>query len=97
MYEDGLWLKPALWRGSWVPWSAIVRVEKHTLIRHVVDKRGELEREGRLIVAEGLPWPYQIVSGMAGLGWRARAFGIATNAHTDYNALYNTIQRHKPH
>ncbi|MBN1680842.1 MAG: hypothetical protein JW966_11165 [Anaerolineae bacterium] len=97
VYEDGLWLNPVLWRSSWIPWDAIGSVEKHTLIRHVVNKRGKLERDGRLIVAEGLPWPYQIVSGMAGLGWRARAFGIATNAHTDYPALLNAIQHHKRH
>lgn len=96
VYEDGLWLRPLLWRASWVAWDAIADVTDHTLIRRIVNKRGMLERDGRLIVVRaGLPWPYQVVGGMAGLGWRTRAFGIATHAHADYKTLLNTIQRHK--
>ena len=33
VYPDGLWLKPLVWRGTWVPWAAIASIEDHTLIR----------------------------------------------------------------
>lgn len=96
VYERGLWLKPLLWPPSWVDWDAIVSVEKHTLIRHGVQKTGQREHFGQLIVVqEGLPWPYRAVAGMAGLGWRTYAFGISTYGHTDYKTLLNAIQHYK--
>lgn len=96
VYEHGLSVTPLLWRTSWITWDAITRVENHTLIRRIETKSGQLERDGRLIiVASGLPWPYQIIGGMAGHGWRTRAFGIATHAHRDYPAILNTIQHYK--
>ena len=96
VYERGLWLKPLLWPPSWVDWDAIVSVEKHTLIRRGVQKKGQREHFGQLVVVrDGLPWPYRVVAGMAGLGWGKRAFGISTYGHTDYKTLLNAIQRHK--
>ncbi len=98
VYERGLWLKPLLWPPSWVDWEAIRSTEKHTLIRRGVQKEGQREHFGQLIVVErGLPWPYRVVAGMAGLGWDKHAFGISTYGHTDYKKLLNAIQRHKPH
>ena len=95
-YERGLWLQPLLWRGSWVAWDAIAALNDHTLIRRAINKRGQVEREGQLVVVKrGLPWMYAVVGGMAGLGWRTRAFGIATHAHRDYKTLLNAIQHHK--
>lgn len=96
VYAEGLWLQPLLGRGAWVPWAAIVRLADHTLIRRGTTRRGQRAQEGQLVIVEGaLPWPYQLVAGMAGLGWRTRAFGIAAHAQRDYPALLNAIQRHK--
>jgi hypothetical protein len=96
VYENGLWLKPLLWHGSWLPWEALSRMEDHTLIQRGQQTRRQTPREGRLIVVDrGLPRLYEIVGIMAGLG-RVRAFGIASPAHQDYPALFNAIQRHKP-
>lgn len=96
VYERGLWLQPVLGPGAWVRWDAVIDVADHTLIHRALNKRGERERDGRLIVVErGLPGVYRVVGGMAGLGWRTRAFGIATHAHVDYKTLLNAIQRHK--
>ena len=96
VYERGLWLDPLLGPPSWVDWGAIVSVEKHTLIRRGVQKTGQREHFGQLIVVrDELPWPYRVVAGMAGLGWDKHAFGISTYGHTDYKALLNAIQSHK--
>ncbi len=96
VYERGLWVQPLLWRGAWIAWDAVIDVTDHTLIRRAVNKRGDLERDGRLIVVErDLPGVYRVVGGMAGLGWGTRAFGIATHAHVGYKTLLNAIQRHK--
>ena len=98
VYERGLWLKPLLWPPSWVDWGAIVGVEKHTLIRRGVQKTGQREHFGQLIVVkDGLPWPYRVVAGLAGLGWDKHAFGISTYGHTDYKTLLNAVQHHKSH
>ncbi len=97
VYERGLWIAPLLWPASWITWDAITRIEDHTLIRRIENKSGQLEHDGHLIiVTHGLPWPYQVIGGMAAFGWRTRAFGIATHAHHDYKTILNTIQRYKP-
>ncbi len=97
VHEHGLWLKPLVWRGVWVPWEAIARIEDHTLIQRGKSKDRQREHFGQLIVVDaGLPGVYLVVGLMAGLG-RVRAFGISTHGHTDYTALRNTIQRRKPH
>ena len=96
VYPDGLWLKPLVWRGTWVPWAAIASIEDHTLIRRGQQRDRDTEHFGQIIVVDGaLPPLYAIVGMMAGLG-RARAFGISTYSHTDYPRLLNAIQRHKP-
>lgn len=95
VYEDGLWLEPLVGPGVWVPWAAIERIEEHTLIRRGVEKDRQREHFGRLVVAGGLPRLFAVVGGMAGLGWRVRAFGISTHSHVDYTDLLKTIQRHK--
>ncbi|MBN2306176.1 MAG: hypothetical protein JXQ72_16960 [Anaerolineae bacterium] len=98
VYERGLRLKPLIGPGIWVPWETVVRVEDHTLIRRGAEKDRQREHFGQLIVVEGaLPRLFVVVGGLAGLGWRVRAFGISTTSHTEYDALLNTIQRHKPH
>ena len=95
VYEDGLWLKPLIWPGSWVPWSAIASIEDHTLIRRGQQRDRDREHFGQILVVEGaLPPLYTIVGMMAGLG-RVRAFGISTYSHADYPRLFNAIQRHK--
>jgi hypothetical protein len=96
VYERGLWLQPLLGRRVWVPWEHVVDVTDHTLIRRGTRKEREKEHFGQLIVVDrGLPWPFAVVGGMAGLGFRTRAFGISTYSHTDYNKLRSAIQRHK--
>lgn len=96
VYERGLWLQPLVWRGVWLPWEAITRLEDHTLIRRGKEKDRHVEHFGKLIVVDdGLPRVYVVVGIMAGLG-TARAFGISTLGHADYKALLNAIQRHKP-
>jgi len=96
VYERGLWLKPLLWRGSWVPWEALTGLHDHTLIQRSRRTRWERPREGHLITVEGaLPPVYSIVGWMGGLGNR-RAFGIASHSHTDYAALRSAIRGHVP-
>lgn len=95
VYERGLWLEPLLWRGVWVPWAAIRRLEDHTLIRRGKEKDRQTEHFGQLIVVEGaLPRVFAVVGGMAGSGWGTRAFGISTHSHVEYAALLKTIRRH---
>ncbi len=98
VYERGLLLEPLLWPPSWVDWETIASLEDHTLIRRGVQKKGQREHFGQLVVVQSsLPWPYRVVAGMAGLGWDKHAFGISTYGHTDYKTLLNAIQRHKKH
>jgi hypothetical protein len=93
VYENGLWIKPLLWRGCWVTWEAAARVEDHTLIQRGTSKERQHEHFGQLIVVdEGLTWPFLVVGIMAGLG-RVRAFGISTHAHTGYQELRRAIMR----
>lgn len=96
VFEQGLWLKPLLWRGSWLPWGALTGLHDHTLIQRDRRTRWERERNGYLITATGaLPLVYAVVGLMAGLGAR-RAFGIAAHSHRDYPALLSAIRRHLP-
>ena len=96
VYERGLWLKPLLWRGSWIPWGALTGLHDHTLIQRGKRTRWDQAREGHLITVEGaLPPVYAVVGRMAGLGGR-RAFGITAHSHTDYAALLSVIKRHLP-
>lgn len=96
VYEQGLWLKPLLWRGSWVTWSALAGLHDHTLIQRGQRTRWDRARDGHLItVAGALPPMYAIVGLMAGLGVR-RAFGVATHSHRDYAALLGAIRRNLP-
>ncbi|NLX09491.1 MAG: hypothetical protein GXY36_07525 [Chloroflexi bacterium] len=95
VYERGLWIKPLLWPGRWLPWDAVRRLEDHTLVRRGQTSRRAPVQDGRLIVADGLPAVFATVGILAGLG-RARAFGISTYSHTGYEALLKTIQRHTP-
>jgi hypothetical protein len=93
VYENGLWIKPLLWRGCWVAWEAVERIEDHTLIQRGTTKERQQEHFGQLVVVDkGLTWPFLVVGIMAGLG-RVRAFGISTHAHTGYQALRRTILR----
>jgi hypothetical protein len=93
-YERGLWIRPMIGRGNWVPWDAVTRIAAHTLIQRGVTKEGEREHFGQLIVADsGLTWPFLVVGIMAGLG-RVRAFGISTHGQRDYAALHRTIKRY---
>jgi hypothetical protein len=95
VYECGLWVRPLLWRGCWIGWEAIARIEDHTLIQRSKRTRWEKTREGHLIVVdEGLPRAFEVVGIMGGLG-RVRAFGIAMHSHVEYTALLNAIQRRK--
>jgi len=95
VYERGLWIKPLLWPGCWIAWDGIARVADHTLIRRGKTREHEKEHFGQLIVVDhGLPPVFLVVGIMAGLGW-ARAFGISTHSHADYNALRSAIQKHK--
>lgn len=99
VYEGGLWVKPLLWRGCWVAWDAIDRLETHTLIRRGTTKAGQREFKGELVVVRrGLSWPFASVGFMAGLGWRTRAFGIAAHSHVDYARLRRAIKqgRYRP-
>ena len=94
VYEGGLWVQPLVWRGCWVPWDAVARVEDHTLIRRGKMKDRQREHFGQLIVVErGLTWPFAAVGLMSGLGWQTRAFGISTIAHVDYDGLKRAILR----
>ncbi len=94
LYEAGLWVQPLVWRGCWIPWEAVTRIEDHTLIRRGKTKDRQREHFGQLIVVEhGLTWPFAAVGLMAGLGWRIRAFGISTVAHVDYERLKSEILR----
>jgi len=96
VYEQGLWLKPLIWRGSWVPWSALTGLHDHTLIQRGQRTRWDRARDGHLItVAGALPLVYVVVSVMGGLGVR-RAFGVATHSHRDYPALLGAIRRNLP-
>ncbi len=96
VYERGLWLKPLVWQGSWVPWDALTGLHDHTLIQRGKRTRWDTSREGHLITVTGaLPVVYAVVGWMAGLGSR-RAFGIAAHSHTDYAALLSAIKRHIP-
>lgn len=94
VYEKGLWLRPMLGRGIWVPWDNLSRLTDHTLIRRGQPRPRDREHFGQLIVVErGLPLYFLAVGWMAGLGWRTRAFGISTHSHTDYEALRRAIVR----
>ncbi|MEB2287424.1 MAG: hypothetical protein OZ934_04875 [Anaerolineae bacterium] len=94
VYERGVWLQPLLGRGRWIAWEDIARVAEHTLIRRGQARRRDREHFGQLIVVErGLPPVFMIVGLMAGLGWRARAFGISTHSHVEYEALRRAIVR----
>lgn len=96
VYERGLWIKPLLWRGSWVPWEAITGLHEHTLIQREKRTRWDRAREGRIItVDQALPPVYAVVGVMAGLGW-ARGFGIASHSHQDYAGLLSAVRRHMP-
>ncbi|MEL7674931.1 MAG: hypothetical protein AAGU78_14420 [Chloroflexota bacterium] len=96
VYERGLWLKPLIWRASWVPWGALAGLHDHTLIQRGKRTRWDRARDGHLItVAGALPPVYAVVGLMAGLGAR-RAFGVATHSHRDYPALLSAIRRHLP-
>lgn len=95
VYEHGLWLRPALGRGVWVPWSAVRGLADHTLIRRGTTRRGQRELTGQLVIVDGLPRVFLVVGMMAGLG-RRRAFGIASHSHRDYPALLNAIKKHEP-
>lgn len=94
VYENGLWIKPLIGRGSWVTWDAVTRIADHTLIQRGVMKERQQEHFGQLIVVNsGLAWPYLVVGIMGGLG-RVRAFGISTHGQRDYEGLHRTIKRH---
>jgi hypothetical protein len=94
VYERGLWIRPLIGRGSWVPWDAISRIAPHTLIQRGVTKEHQREHFGQLIVVEhGLAWPFLMVGVMAGLG-RVRVFGISTHGQQDYATLHRTIKRY---
>ena len=96
VYERGLWLKPLVWRGSWVPWDALTDLHDHTLIQRGKRTRWDASREGHLFTVRGaLPPVYAVVGWAAGLGGR-RAFGIAAHSHTAYAALLSAIKRHVP-
>ena len=96
VYENGLWLQPLLIRGVWIPWEAVVKVADHTLIRRGTEKNRQREHFGQLVIVDGgLPRVYAVIGGLAGYGWRTRAFGISTHSHTDYKALLNAIQKVK--
>jgi hypothetical protein len=96
VYENGLWLQPMLTGGRWIPWEAVVVVADHTLIRRGTTKDRQREHFGQLIIVDdGLPRVYAVIGGLAGYGWRTRAFGISTHSHTDYKTLLNAIQKHK--
>ena len=94
VYERGLWLQPLLGDPVWVPWDAITRLEPHTLIHRGPRTARDQDHDGRLVVVEhGLPRAFAVVGLMAGLGWRARAFGISTHSQTDYADLLKTIRQ----
>lgn len=91
VYENGLWVRPLLWRGCWITWNTILSVEDHTLIQRGTTKAHQMEHFGQIIVVQtGLSWPFLAVGIMAGLG-RVRAFGISTHGHSDYETLRSAI------
>ncbi|MGQ9851351.1 MAG: hypothetical protein ACUVSU_14995 [Aggregatilineaceae bacterium] len=94
VYEHGLWLRPMLGPGIWLPWDSIVRLVDHTLIRRGQPRPRDREHFGQLVIVEGgLPPVFLAVGWMAGLGWRTRAFGISTHSHADYEALRRALVR----
>ncbi len=94
VYENGLWLRPMLGPGIWLPWDSLNRLTDHTLIRRGQARPRDREHFGQLIVVKrGLPPYFLAVGWLAGLGWRTRAFGISTHSHADYEALRRAIVR----
>ncbi len=94
VYENGLWLRPMLGAGIWLPWDRLSCLTDHTLIRRGQPRPRDREHFGQLIIVErGLPPVFLAVGWMAGLGWRTRAFGISTHSHADYEALRRAIVR----
>jgi hypothetical protein len=94
VYENGLWLRPMLGPGVWLPWDTLARLADHTLIRRGQPRPRDREHFGQLVVVErGLPPVFLAVGWMAGLGWRTRAFGISTHSHVDYEVLRRAIAR----
>ena len=45
VYERGLWLKPLVWQGSWVPWDALTGLHDHTLIQRGKRTRWDTSRK----------------------------------------------------
>lgn len=101
--EEGLQLKPLIWKASEVGWENLVALTDHSLLPapppdrqfRLIKKRPAV---GSMIIAKQgtLAWPYRLVGCAAGHGLNP-IFAISNKTHTNYEALAAALQERLPY
>lgn len=93
--EEGLWLKPLVFRRSFVQWQDL-RLVKHTLISPPPPSKFKTReaQEGEMLQVppSKLPKHYCIVGLIAGYGFTP-IFAISNRTHLDYKILRDTLKK----
>jgi hypothetical protein len=99
--EDGLLLRPAVWRERLVPWADIAAVKDDPSLppegaevyrRRAVGKAKYRPAAGRLLVLKRMPPQYRLAGFFAGEGLHA-VISVNTRSHPDYDRLMAAIEK----
>jgi len=101
--EEGLRLKPLIWKASEVQWENLVTLTDHSLLPAPPPERQLRLRKkqpsvGAMIIAKqgALAWPYCLVGFAAGHGLTP-IFAISNKTHKNYEALAEALQERLPY
>jgi hypothetical protein len=101
--EEGLRLKPLIWKASELRWENLVALTDHSLIpAPPPDRQLRLRKKpaqvGYMIIVQrgALGWPYRLVGVAAGHGLNP-IFAISNKTHTNYEALAAALQDRLPY
>jgi len=93
--EDGLEIRPLIWRSHFVAWEAVRAIKDYTLLpdegaetgrRAIVGRRKYRPAEGKMLVIPALPRHYCITGVLAGEGF-VPVIAVTNRTHTEYDKL----------
>jgi hypothetical protein len=104
-YEDGLYLRPLVWRGHYLPATAILATAAHPFLpleqagqsqplKRLLHGRGYQARQGLLVVAEAgaMPLANRLLASYCGQAGKA-VFAISNSSHRAYPELCQWLER----
>jgi hypothetical protein len=100
--DQGLQIRPVLWRLQQVRWDQVSEVKDYTLLpdqdaevtrRYAVGRKNYKPAEGLMLVIPSLPLQYRATGFFAGEGFKP-VIAVTNRSHTNYRYLAEQVKRH---